>query len=53
MHIDYDMVGTLGDAFKKKYDRELIETADELITGVGDGRISKDDGAAVSEVPIY
>ena len=36
-----------------KYDRELIETADELITGVGDGRISKDDGAAVSEVPIY
>ena len=24
MHIDYDMVNTLGDAFKKKYGRELI-----------------------------
>ena len=33
----------------KKYDRELLELADELTQGQGDGRLSKDDAAQLLE----
>jgi hypothetical protein len=32
-----------------KYDRALLELADECVAGVGDGRISKDDAAKLLE----
>lgn len=33
----------------KKYDRELLELADQLTQGQGDGRLSKDDAAQLLE----
>ncbi len=33
----------------KKYDGELIELADKLTSGAGDGRLSKDDAAQLLE----
>lgn len=32
-----------------KYDKELIELADELIAGAGDGRLSQDDASKLLE----
>lgn len=33
----------------KKYDRELLDLADELTQGQGDGRLSKDDAGKLLE----
>ncbi len=33
----------------KKYDRALLETADELVSGAGDGRLSKADAEQLLE----
>jgi hypothetical protein len=33
----------------KKYDRALLETADELVAGAGDGRLSKADAEQLLE----
>lgn len=33
----------------KKYDRELLDLADQLTAGRGDGRLSKDDAAKLLE----
>lgn len=33
----------------KKYDRELLELAESLTSGQGDGRLSKDDAAKLFE----